>query len=131
MKENRDGQRFWNEIPIEISGDSRVEIKGKKFDITPNLQNVFKDTTGKSLRKLDKKANQTYKKHLKTLTYEIYKPKSGEINSGRYKNTKNILKLIDLQSQGIEKIIIPSNLIDIHTGLEVLQGLKLSGHTDI
>ena len=28
------------------------------------------------------------------------------------------------------KIIIPSNLIDIHTRLELLLGLKLSGHTD-
>ena len=39
-------------IPVEISGDSRVEKKGKNFDITPNLQNVFTDTTGKSLKKL-------------------------------------------------------------------------------
>ena len=37
---------------------------------------------------------------------------------------------IDLQGQGIEKIIIPSNIIDIYTRLEVLLGLKLSGHTD-
>ena len=36
----------------------------------------------------------------------------------------------DLEGQGIEKIIIPSNIIDIYTRLEVLLGLKLSGHTD-
>ena len=28
------------------------------------------------------------------------------------------------------KIIIPSNLVDIYTRLEILLGLKLSGHTD-
>ena len=35
----------------------------------------------------------------------------------------------DLEGQGV-KIIIPSNIIDIYTRLEVLLGLKLSGHTD-
>ena len=35
----------------------------------------------------------------------------------------------DLQGEGI-KIIIPSNTIDIYTRLEVLLGLKLSGHSD-
>ena len=35
-----------------------------------------------------------------------------------------------LKGRGIETIIIPSNIIDIYTRLEVLFGLKLSGHTD-
>ena len=35
----------------------------------------------------------------------------------------------DLQGEGI-KIIIPSNIVDIYTRLEILLGLKLSGHTD-
>ena len=35
----------------------------------------------------------------------------------------------DLQGEGI-KIIIPSNIIDICTRLEILLGLKLDGHTD-
>ena len=81
--ENR--QRFWNGIPVKISGDSKVELKGKNFNITPNLQDVFTDTTGKSLKKLDKTETQTYKQLLKTLNYKNYKHKSGEKNSGRYK----------------------------------------------
>ena len=36
---------------------------------------------------------------------------------------------IDLGGQG-HKIIIPSNIIDIYTRLEVLLGLHLSGHSD-
>ena len=36
----------------------------------------------------------------------------------------------DLQGEGV-KIIVPSNIIDIYTRLEVLLGLKLSAHTDI
>ena len=124
------GQRFWNGKPVNISGDSRIEIDGINFNITPDLQNVFTDTTGKSLEKLNKKENRTYKKLLDTLNYKNYKHKPGEKNSGRYKNTKNILIPINLQGRGIEKIIIPSNIIDIYTRLEVLLGLKLSGHTD-
>ena len=36
----------------------------------------------------------------------------------------------DLKGTGVKKIIIPSNIIDMYTRLEVLLGLKLSGHAD-
>ena len=52
IKEDQKGQRVRNKIPVAESGDSRVEIKGKNFKLTPNLQNVFTDTTGKSLKNL-------------------------------------------------------------------------------
>ena len=130
IREDKYGQRYWNGIPVNISGGSRIEIDGKNFNITPDLQNVFTDTTGKSLKKLNKKENQSYKKLLSTLNYEIYRLKQGEYNSGRYKNTENILKLNNLQGRGIEKTIIPNNIIDIYTRLEVLLGLNLSGHTN-
>ena len=42
---------------------------------------------------------------------------------------ENIEDSSDLEGHGI-KIIIPNNIIDIYTRLEVLLGLKLSGHTD-
>ena len=35
-----------------------------------------------------------------------------------------------LRGKGVEKIIIPSNIIDIYTRLEVLLGLKVSEHSD-
>ena len=35
----------------------------------------------------------------------------------------------NLEGEGV-KIIIPSNIVDIYTRLEVLLGLKLSGHRD-
>ena len=124
------GQRYWNGKPVNIPGDSRIEIEGIDFNITPNLQNVFTDTTGNSLEKLNKKEIRIYKKLLNTLDYNSYKHKSGVKNSGRYKNTNKILTPFNLQGRGIEKIIIPSNIIDIYTRLEVLLGLKLSGHTD-
>ena len=130
VREDEYGQRYWNNEPIEIAGDTKLKIKGKNFNITPNLQKVFTDTSGKSLQKLDKTENKTYKKLLQTLEYDVYRPKKGEYNSGRYKNTKNILKPNNLQGYGIEKIIIPSNIIDIYTRLEILLGLKLFGHNN-
>ena len=39
--EDKDGQRYWNGLPIQTPSDSIVEVKGKKFNITPNLQDVF------------------------------------------------------------------------------------------
>ena len=39
-------------------------------------------------------------------------------------------KKLNLEGQGIEKTIIPSNVIDIYTRLEVILGLNLSGHTN-
>ena len=36
----------------------------------------------------------------------------------------------DLQEEGIEENVIPSNIIDTYTRLEILLGLKLSGPID-
>ena len=129
IKEDQDRKKIWNGKPIEKSVDSRVKIKCKNFNKIPNLQNVFRDTTGKSLKKLGKMENLTYKKLLKNLIYEMYKAKSGENNSEKFKYTKNNLKPNNLQREGV-KIIIPSNIIDIYTRLQILLGLKVSGHTD-
>ena len=59
---------------------------------------------------------------------KITLPKSvEEIQNRTYEEITN--ESNDLEGQGV-KIIIPSNIIDIYTRLEVLLGLKLSGHTD-
>ena len=42
---------------------------------------------------------------------------------------ENVEDSSDLEGEGL-RIIIPSNIIDIYNRLEVLLGLKLSGHTD-
>ena len=46
----------------------------------------------------------------------------------------NVIRILildtKLKGRGIEKIIITSNINDIYTRLEVLLGLKLSGHTN-
>ena len=71
-----------------------------------------------------------YKNILESLDFENYKAIRGETKSARYKYSKSNFKDHNLKGQGIEKIIIPSNIIDIYARLEILLGLKLSGHTD-
>ena len=36
----------------------------------------------------------------------------------------------NVEGEGIEKIIVPSNIINYYTRLEIFFGLKLSGHTN-
>ena len=87
-----------------------------------------------------------YQKFSKIPVYEKFKPKAGETESGRYKYNKtnldeHVIKFSkrsiqsetesdDLEGQWV-KIIIPSNLIDIYTILEVLLGLKISEQSNI
>ena len=106
-----------------------VEINDKKFNITKGIQNVFTQTSNIPLKKLNNQEREIYNKILETLDFGLYKPKSGESKSGRYKQSKSIFNKRNLQGEGV-KVIIPSNTIDIYTRLEVLLGLKLSGHTD-
>ena len=67
-----------------------------------------------------------------------YQPVRGEAKSGRYKYIRDTLdddvdKILNspylFQVQGM-KIIVPSVIIGFWTKLEVLLGLKLSGHTN-
>ena len=116
---------MWNSYPVKMLRGTEVEINDKKFNITPNPQKVFTQTSNIPLRKLNDQDLDLYKKFLETLGFENYKPKSGETKSGRYKYSETNLK-----GHGIEKFIIPSNIIDIYIRLEILLGLKLSGHTD-
>ena len=62
-----------------------------------------------------------------------------EIQNEKRFSLKKLPKLVeDIQNrtfdeidlEGRVKIIIPSNIIDIYTRLEILLGLKLSGHSD-
>ena len=66
---------------------------------------------------------------LESLDFKNYKPVRGESKSGRYKQSKTNFKKHNMEGQGV-KIIIPSNIVDIYSRLEVLLGLKLSGQSD-
>ena len=124
------GDIFWNASPVEKMGGNKVKINEKIHNITPGVQKVLTDTSNEPLKKLNDKDRETFNNILPSVNFENFKAIRGESKSGRYKQEKAIFKKHILEGQTIEKIIIPSNIIDIYTRLKVILGLNLSGHTD-
>ena len=75
---------------------------------------------------------------LQKTNYNTYKRGKGNMSGRdryiRYELDDEVRRTLKLEKKlkvkGIEIIIIPSNIIEIYTRLEVLLGLKLSGHTN-
>ena len=86
------------------------------------VYDVLKNTGFYSMRHTKGKKSARMRDALYSLPNEIARNRNPPIPA--IENESN-----DLQGEGV-KIIIPSNKIDIYTRLEVLLGLKLSGHTD-
>ena len=129
-------------VPIQISGGDRIQIKDNIYALTPEIYKALSDTgyTGKTMKN----------EHDILMMYNIIRDLGYTGDDDRNSKrklffTKTLPKLVediqnktfedisddstDLEGQGV-KIIIPSNIIDIYTRLEILLGLKLSGHTD-
>ena len=137
---NEDPERgwIWNGYPIKILGGTEVEINDNKYNITPGIRKVLVDSsykTAKSMNDMDKVVFRDMS--TKTNYYDRIRRKVRLSGRDRYiKNNldTDVRRILNsdtkLDGRGIEKIIIPSSIIDIYTRLEVLLGLKLSGHTD-
>ena len=130
IEERDNGDLFWNGFPVEKMGGNKLKINDKIIYITPGIQKVLTDKTNIPIKQLNDEDRDIFTNILENLNFENYKPVRGESKSGRYKQSKTNFKKRELKGLGIEKIIIPSNIIDIYTRLEILLGLKLSGHTD-
>ena len=130
IEERDNGDVFWNGFPVEKIGGNKIKIIENIFNITRGIQNVLTDKSKTSIKKLNDQDREIFNNILESLDFKNYKPVRGESKSGRYKQSKTNFKKHNLKGQGIEKILIPSNIIDIYTRLEILLGLKLSGHTD-
>ena len=128
----------WNGYLVNLLGGMGRQIIDNKNDISPGFQKVFVDSsynTTKSMNDMDK---VVFRALLHKTKYYNRKPTESRI-SGRDEYNKNNLDndvrrilILDtkLNVEGIVKIFIPSNILDIYTRLEILLGLKLSGHTD-
>ena len=129
-------------VPIYTLGGDRIQIKVNIYDLTPEIYKALSDTgyTGKDMK------NENDILMMNNIINDLGYTGIGDKPSKRIKFfTITLPKLVeeiqnrtfeeinvdsdDLQGEGV-KIIIPSNIIDIYTRLEVLLGLKLSGHTD-
>ena len=127
-----------NNYPIKIPGGTNVKIGGKKYDIPPGLQKIYTDTKYETAKSMSDTEKVVFKDILSKTNYYNRKLTKGKM-SGRDRYNKNdldsdVIKILNLdkkhRGKGVEKSIIPSNIIDIYTRLEVLLGLKLSGQSD-
>ena len=130
-------------VPIYTLGGDRIQIKDNIYDLTPEIYKALSDTgyTGKTMK------NESDILMMNNIINDLGYTGFGDRDSKRKTFlTKTLPSLVekiqnrtfdeiiddpdsDLQGQGL-KIIIPSNIIDIYTRLEILLGLKLSGHGD-
>ena len=144
--EEKDRKVYWNDILIKPSGENRISNNNREFDITPDIQAYFTNTklTTQFLDDVEKEIVYDILQNvgvydniprvglkaarmqdaLKNLPKEIKR-----IREPALPEIENVEDSSDLEGQGV-KIIIPSNIIDIYTRIEILLGLKLSGHTD-
>ena len=140
FKTHFDQQRGWvmNNIPIKSPGGTKIQIYENEYDLTKGIRNVLTKKTYNSTKSLNNNEKVVLRDFLGKTGYYTRKPTKGK-PSGLDNYNKNELddvvrKILDLDTKlkgrGVEKIIIPSNIIDIYTRLEILLGLKLSGHSD-
>ena len=136
---------FWHKTPIKPQGENKVSIRGIEFDINPNIQDYFTNTN-QTTKNMDDEDKLTIYNILNNVGFYSMRHTKG-LKSARFNDAKYILpneinktrnpslptienEINILEGDGVQKIIIPSNIIDFYTRLEVLLGLKLSGHTD-
>ena len=127
-----------NNYPVKMVGGTKVEINGSEYNITPGLQKVFTDKTYDVANSMTDTEEVIFRDISQKTNYNNRKRQKGSI-SGRdryiqYELDNEVRRVLNLDNKlkgrGVEKIIIPSNIIDIYTRLEIILGLKLSGHSN-
>ena len=142
FKTHYDRQRGWmlNNQPVKMLGGTKIEIDENEYNITPGLQKVFTNTTYETAKSMSDMEKVVFRDILQKTNYNTYKRGKGNMSGRdryiRYGLDDEVRRIVNLdtkpklKSKGVEKIIIPSNIIDIYTRLEVLLGLRLSRRTD-
>ena len=135
-QDEKTGGASINGVPVLILGGNSWKIGDNVYELTPEIHEAISSTgyDGKSMKSENdilmmnnilRDVNYTGigdRTSKQKTFFTITLPKLVEEIQNKTVNE------IDLEGQGL-KIIIPSNIIDIYTRLEVLLGLKLSGHT--
>ena len=131
--------RMLDNYQFKTPGGTNVKISCNKYDITPGLQKVFTDTkyeTANTMSDTEKVVSKDILSKTKYYNRKHTKVKmSGRDRYFKKDHDNDVMKILNsdkkLKGKGVEKITIPSNIIDIYTRLEVVFGLKLSGLTGV
>ena len=129
-------------VPINTLCGDRIQIKDNIHDLTPEIYKALSYTgcTGKTMknengilmlnniiRDLEYTGIGEYTSKRKTFLTTTLPKSVEEFQNKTFEEITDDSD--DLQGEGV-KIIIPSNIIDMYTRLEILPGLNLSGHSD-
>ena len=134
LNQDKDGNLSILGAPLISLGGDKVQVYHNIYEFTPEIHKALSNSsyTGKSMK------NEKDKRNLYNFLVDIGYAGRGDEKTKQKKFFTTLFKKFgnfkkeepaDLKGQGV-KIIISSNIIDIYTILEVLLGLKLSGHTD-
>ena len=140
FKTQYDPQHGWmlNKYPIKTPGGTNEKNNENEYNITQDLQKVFTNHSYDTAKSMSDKNKVIFRDILLKTGYYKHTPGRGRMQGRdryiRYELEDDVRKFSNLdkklKGKGIEKIIIPSNIVVIYTRLEILLGLKLSGLTD-
>ena len=135
-QDERTGGASMNGVPVLILGGNSWKIGINVDEITPEIHKALSSTlyTGETMKKENDILMLNYILRDVKYTSEGDRPSNRknfftELPKRVNEIQNKTFKEIDLDGQGL-KIFIPSIIIDFYTRLEILLGLKLSGHTD-
>ena len=120
-----------NGIPIKsLGGDEILVNNDKVYDLSTEMHKALSNSTytGKSMK--NKEDQLKLYNFLSDVGYTKIRGRNQTSQTKFFNRLLNKFRDNDLQGRGVEKIIIPNNIIDIYTRLEILLGLKISGHTN-
>ena len=136
LKLNQDKNGNFSILGTNITplGGDKIQVYDNIYEFNPQIHLALSKSsyTGKSMK------NENDRITLYNFLTDVGYTGIGDEKTNQTKFFTKLLKQfrnikkeepINLEGQGV-KIIIPSNIIDIYIRLEVLLGLKLSGHTD-
>ena len=123
FKTYHDPKHGWmiNNHPIKILKGTKVEINKKKYNISPGIRNVLVDQSYDTAKSMTDNDKLILRDILQKTGYYNRNPTKGRLTGRdryiKYELDKDFSRIMDsntkLKGKGIEKIIIPSNKIDI------------------
>ena len=150
LDQKKGGRYMINGVNVDPMGGNNVKIGENIYEITPSIQKALTETSY-NFTKMSDDDILTFSKILNDINYNPNEDKSSTrqkyIKNQLKSRVQNILKTpvaaiasgesdeyesleSDLEGNGTKTIVVPSDSDEIWTRLQVLLGLKLSGHTD-
>ena len=122
-------ERGWmlNNYPIKMLSGTEVEIIDKEYNIIPGIEKVSTDRSYNTAKSMSDMENFVVRDILHKTEYYKRLPTKGRLSGcDRFsekdldKDVRRILNLYTkLKGKGIEKFVIPSNIINIYSRLEI------------